>query len=104
MDFRKFLSKPFKKLKGKLLRGSHRCDERSGNKDSRKGREVDDVGGREANQRNSYLYPGVSIEGAVESGPSREGTNVDGTKAILVDVDHPTSAPSILRIGEPDGM
>jgi len=104
MDFRKSFSKSFKKLKGKLPGGSRKRDGRSGSEDSRKGREVDDVEGGEASQRNSYLSSEVSVVGAVESGPSREGINMDGKKPTLVDANPPTSAPLISHIGEPDGM
>ena len=102
MDFRKSLSKPFKKLKGKLPGGSRKRDGRSGSKDRRKGGEADVKGG-EVSQRNSYLRSGFSVEGAVGGGPSGEGSNVDGKKVTLIDADPPTSTPSISHIGEPDG-
>jgi len=104
MDFRKSFSKPFKKLKGKLPGGSRKLDGRSGSEDSRSGRELDDVEGGKASHRSSYLRSEVNVVGAVESGPSREGINIDGKKATLVDANPPTSAPLILHIGEADGM
>jgi len=102
MDFRKSFSKPFKKLKDGFPRGSRKRDGRSEGGDSRKGSKVDVIGG-EASQSNSDLHPEVTV-GTVESGPSREGTNVDGKKTALVDADPPTPAPAISHIGEPDGM
>jgi len=103
MDFRKSFSKPFKKLKDGFPRGSRKRDGRSESEDSRKGSKVDVTGG-EAGQRNLDLHPEVTVLGAVESGPSREGTNVDGKKTALVDADPPIPAPAIPYIGEPDGM
>ena len=97
MDFRKSLAKPFKKLKNKFPWGSRKRDG-SGGEDDRKKAAVDIEGG-EASQRNSYLRSGVSVEGAVESGPHREGRNVDRMEAALVD-DPPTSPPSISHIEE----
>jgi len=104
MDFRKSFSKPFKKLKGKLQGGSRKRDGRSGSEDSRSGRELDVVEGGKASQRNSYLHSEVSVVGAVESGPSQEGINVDGKETTPVDANPPTSAPPISHIGKPDGM
>jgi len=101
MDFRKSFSKPFKKLKDKLLRGSHKRDGRSGGEDSRRGSEVDVKEG-EASHRNTFLHSEVSIKGAAKSGPSREESDVNGKKAALINADPPTSAPSI--IGEPNSM
>jgi len=103
MDFRKSFSKPFKKLKDKLPGGSSKRDGRSGSKGSRKGRAAN-INGSKASQRNSYLNPEVGVEGVVEGGPSREGSNTDGKKVPLVDADPIISTPSILHIGEPDGM
>jgi len=105
MDFRKSFSKPFKRLKDKLPGGSRKRDGRSESEDSRKGSAVDVEGGK-ASQSDSYLHPEVSIEGAVEGGPNRQGSSVGGRKAALqvVDVNPSSSAPSISHIGEPDGM
>ena len=103
MDLRKSFSKPFKKLKDKLLGGSRKRNGRSESEDSRKGRETGVTGG-EASQRISFMHSEVSVDGVAESGPSREETDVEGKTAALVDVDPPTSAPSISRIGGPDGM
>ena len=102
MDLRKSFSKPLKKLKDKLQGGNRKRDGRSESQDSRKGGGVDGDG--EASQRNSFLHSKASVEGAVESGASREGSNVGGKKAALVDVDPAASTPSISHIGEPDGM
>jgi len=100
MDFRKSFLKPFKKLKGKLPGGSRQRDGRSGSEDGRNGRDVSVKGGG-ASQRNPYLH---SVEGAVEGGPNREGTNVDGGEVVLVDVNPPTSAPLVSQVREPDSM
>jgi len=100
MGFRKSFSKSFKKLRDKLPGGSCKRDGRSESEDDREGGEVGVKAG-EASQRNPYLR---SVEGAAESGLNREGTNVDGGEAVLVDVDPPTSAPLILQVGEPDSM
>jgi len=102
MDLRKSLSKPFKKLKDKFPGGGHKRDGRSASKDSRGGG-VADIEGGEVSQRNSFLPSEVSIEGSVGGGPGGEGSNVDGKKVVLVDVDPPVSTPSISHIGEPDG-
>jgi len=105
MDFRTTFSKPLKRLKDKLPGGSRKHDGGSESEDSRKGRWSDFKGG-EASQSNLYQHSEVSVEGAVESGPSREGSSVGGEKTALqaVDLDPSTSAPSILHIGEPDSM
>jgi len=102
MDFRKSFSKPFKKLKDKVRGDSREGDGRSGSEDSRKWRGVDATEG-EASKSSPYLHPEASVEGAVKSGPSREGNNVSGRKAAQVDdVDHPRSAPLISDIRELD--
>ena len=111
MDFRKSLSRPFKKLKDKLPGGSRKRDERSGaedgrsgSRDGRKGRAAD-VEGSGASQRDPSLHPEVLIEGMVESsGPSQEESNVDGKRATLANVDSPKSPSSIPPIREPDGV
>ena len=95
--------KPFKKLKDKLSGGNRKRGGRSESEETRKRSEVE-VKGDEANQRNSFLHSEVGVEGVVESGPSREESNVDGKKAARDDVDPPTPAPLISNIGEPDGM
>jgi len=101
MDFRKSFSKPFKKLKDKLPGVSRKRDGRSESElDRGKGKEAD-VEGSEASQTNSYLHLEGSVEGAVESGPHPEERNVDWKGVTLVDVNPPTSAPSISAIGEP---
>jgi len=102
MDLQKSFSKPLKKLKDKLWGGSRKRDGRSGSEGSRKGGGVGVEG--EASQRDSLLHSEVSVEGAVESGPSGEGSNVGVKKAALVDVDPAASTPSISHIGGPDGM
>ena len=109
MDFRKSFSRPFKKLKDKLPGGSRKRDdggsvgedEQTGSRDSRKGR-VAEVEGSEAGQKGSSPHSEVRAEGVVEGGPGQEGSNVDGKKVTLVDVDPPKSASSIPHIGEPD--
>lgn len=99
MDLRNPFSKPFKKLKDKFPGGSRKRDGRSGGKDGRIRKEADTEGG-EVSQRNSYLRSEVSVEDVVDSGPSAEGSNIDG---ILVDPNPPTSTPMISHAGEPDG-
>ena len=84
-------------------RGDNKRDGRSWSKDGRKGRDADVEGG-EAGQKNSHLHLDVDIGGLVESGPSQEGNNVDGTKVTLINVNRPTSTHPISHIGEPDGM
>jgi len=101
MDFRKTFSKPFKKLKDKLPGGDSKRDGRSWSKDG--SRAANDEGS-EVGQKNSHPHLGVVIGGAVESGPSREGNNIDGKKVALINVNPPTPIPSISHIGEPDSM
>ena len=103
MDFRKPFSKPFKKLKDKLLRGNRKRDGRSGGEDGRMGR-GSSIEASEASQQHSHLHSGADAEGAVESGPSRAGINADGKKPVLVNVNPPTSTPLISNIKELDGM
>ena len=102
MSFRKSFVKPFKKLKDKLPGGSGKRDGGSGSGDGRKGREAD-VEGSEASRSNSYLHSEASIVGTIESGPSREGSNIDGRGATLIDA-HPPSTPLISHVSEPDSM
>jgi hypothetical protein len=99
MGIRDSVSKPFKKLKHRLARGSRKRDGGSGSESNREGRETD-VEGSEASRRNSNLHP--EVEGAVESGPSREGNGGDGKR--VGQVDPPTSTPSISHDKEPDRM
>ena len=89
MDFRGSISKPFKKLKQRLTKGSRKRKEKSGREDSREGGEHDtDASGT---GQSSYLQP--ETEDVVESGPSREERDGDGKK--VVQVNPPTSMPSI---------
>ena len=101
MDLRNTFSKPFKKLRDKFPGGRRKRDGRSGSEDSRKQGQAD-VSGGEASQRSSYLHPEVSVKAAVESGPSGEGGNIGGKGAALIEVDPPTSTPSISNVEEPD--
>ena len=102
MDFRKTLSKPFKKLKVRLPGGRHKRDGRSGDGNDGKGGEAD-VEGSEASQRNSYLQSEVDVGGAVESGPSQEGNDAD-RKEVAPASDPPVSTPSIsAQSGNPNG-
>ena len=102
MDFRKALSKPFKKLKDRLPGGRHKRDGRSGDGNDGRGGEAD-VEGSEASQRNSYLPSEVDVGGAVESGPGQEGNDADGKETAPV-ADPPASTPSISQSGNPNGM
>ena len=101
MDFRKSISKPFKKLKDKLPGSSHKRDGRSRSKDGGKRREADIKGG-EVSRRNSYPRSGASVDGTMEGGPGTEGSDGGGGNVVLVNVNPPTSAPSVLHIWEPD--
>ena len=89
MDLRDSLSRPFKKLKHRFVKGGRKRKEGTGREDSREGREHV-TGGTEAGQ-SSYLHP--ETEDIAESGPSREEKDGDGKK--VVQVDPPTSTPSI---------
>jgi hypothetical protein len=73
-------------------------DRRSGSGNNRRGG-ADDADGREHNQRYSCLHPEV---GDVESGPSRDETNV--SREEVCQADFPTSTPSISHGGKPNGM
>jgi len=99
MDSRQSLSKPFKKLKDKFQGGGGKQDGRRWSKDDGKGGEAD-VEGSEAGQRNSHPHLEVDIGGVVESGPDREGNNVNGRKVALINADPPVPTPSISHIGE----
>ena len=105
MDFRKSFSKPFKKLKDKFPGGSRKRDGGSGGEDGRKGRGADVTDG-EASLSNLNLHSEVSVEGAVESGPSREESNIGGKEAVLqvVGINPPTPTPLISHVGGPDSM
>jgi len=60
------------------------------------------VEGSEPAQRNSHLHSEVRVEGTTETGPTREGSDVGGKEAVPAD-DPPTSIPSIVQGGRPDG-
>jgi hypothetical protein len=79
MDFRKFLSRLFKKLKHRLVGGSRGRGGRSGSENNREGG-VADVDGSESSQRNSRLHSEVDVEDVMEGGSSRERSDVDGKK------------------------
>ena len=99
MDSRNPFSKGLKKLKHKLAEGSRKLDPRPERENDREKREADvERGG--ASQRNSHLHS--EVEDVVESRPSREENDVDGKE--VGQIDPPASAPSILHIGELDGM
>jgi hypothetical protein len=89
MDFQDSISKPFKKLKHRLAKGSRKRKEGSGREDSREGREHD-TEGIEAGQ-SSHLHP--ETEDVVGSGASREEKDGDGKK--VVQVNPPTSMPPV---------
>jgi hypothetical protein len=93
MDFRKSFLKPFKKVKQRLAEGGHKQG-RSESENDQKGRAAD-VDGRRASQQSSHKH---SEGGDMESGPSREGKDVDGKEVGRVDP--PTSTHS----GEPNSM
>jgi hypothetical protein len=99
MDSRNPFSKGFEKLKRKLSGGSRKQDGRSERKNDQDGREANAEGG-EASQKNSRLHP--VVEDVVESRPSLEGNDVDEKE--VDQVNPPTSRPSILHSGEPNGM
>ena len=89
MDFRDSVSKPFKKLKHRLK--EHRRKREGGSKsDTIRGREEYDTEENETGQRSR---PPPEAEGMPESGPS--GEKKDGDDKRVVQVDPPTSAPSI---------
>jgi len=80
------------------MKGSRKRDGRSGSESNREGRETD-VEGSEASRRNPHPHSEVD-EGAVASGPSREGN--DGDMGRVDQADPPTSTPSIPCDREPD--
>jgi hypothetical protein len=97
MESRNPFSKGFKKLKRKLAGGGRKRDGRSGSETDQGGRETDVES--DASQRNSRLQPRVKD---VESGPSREGNDVD--REEVGRIDPPASTPSIPHRGEPNSM
>jgi hypothetical protein len=99
MDLRKKFLKPFKKAKQKLTESHRKRDGRSGSEGDREGKGTD-VGGSETDQKNPRLH--LEVGGVVESGPSREGNDVDGDEGGQVDP--PTLTPSISHGEEPDSV
>jgi hypothetical protein len=95
MDSRNPFSKGFKRLKRKLAGSSRKRDGRSGSENVQDGREADIEGG-EASQWNSRLH--LEVEDVVESGPSREGNDVDGEEVGRVD------PPAFIHSREPNSM
>jgi len=89
MDLRDSVSKPFKKLKNRLTKGSRKRKEGSKGDKNREGRGTN-VEGSEAGQ-SSHLHP--EAESAVNSGPSREENDSRGGN--IVQVNPPASVPSI---------
>ena len=100
MDLRESISKPFKKLRHRLAKGSRKRKEESGREDSREGREHD-TEASEAGQ-SSYLHP--EAEDEAESGPGREGK--DGNSEKVIQADPSISMPSISHSdsGKPNSM
>ena len=100
MDLRNSISKPFKKLKNRLAKGSRKRKEGSKGDNSQKGRETD-VEESEVYQ-SSHLHPGT--EDVAKSGPSREENDGEGKKGVQVNP--PTSTPSISHgdSGKPNSM
>jgi len=99
MDPRDLL-KPFKKLKHRLVKGSRKRDGGSGSENNPEGRGTG-VEGSETSGRNPTPRSEVN-EGAVGSGPTREGNDGDGRR--VDQTDPPTSTPSISRDREPNSM
>ena len=97
MDLRKSFSKPFKKLKHRLMEGNRRPDGRPGREDNREGREAD-VEGSEVSQMNSRLHS--EVEDVVESRPGWEETSNDVKGKNVERVDSSSSPPSISQGGE----
>ena len=64
---------------------------------------ISGVEGSEPSQRNSDSHSEVGVEGAVETGPSLEGSNINEKEGGPVD-DSPTSTPSISQSGKPNSM
>jgi hypothetical protein len=82
MDFRDSILKPFKKLKRRFAKGSRKRGEGPGREH--------DTEGSEPGQ-SSHQHP--ETEDVVESGPSQAEN--DGEGENVVQVDPPTSTPSI---------
>ena len=61
------------------------------------------VEGSELARRSSRLCSEVGVEGATETGPRQEGSDIGGGEATPVN-DPPISVPSILQGRKPDGM
>lgn len=101
MDFRKSLSKPFKKLKHRLAEGSRKRDGRSGSENDRDGRETN-VEGSEAGQTNSRLHS--EVEDVVDSGLNQEGGSKDVKEKKVGQVGSSASTPPISPGVEPEGM
>ena len=103
MDLRKFVSKPFKKLKHRLAERSRKRGGGSGSESDRDRREAN-IEGTEASQRSSRLHSEVEVAESQApaqplDGPNRERDSND-VKGKKVDrVDSPISPPPIL----PDG-
>lgn len=90
MDLRDSISKPFKKLKHRLSKGSRKRKEGSGGEDIGDGREHD-TEGRETDQ--SFHLPHPETGNVAETGLSQE-KGEDNSKEV-VQVDLPTPTPSI---------
>lgn len=93
MGIQKFFSRPFKKLKGKLLGSRRKQAGRSGIKDGTIGGNIGAEGGE----------PSQSNSGAVGSGPVQEGNGVDRNTAAPI-VLPSTSTPLISQSRTPDGV
>jgi hypothetical protein len=98
MDLRNSFLKPFKKAKQRIKGGRLKRDRGSESKNDRGGKEAD-AEGSEVSQRNSRLHS--EAEDVVESGPSREGKDVDEKEVGQID---PSSTLLIPRSEEPNGM
>ena len=100
MDLQDSVLRPFKKLKHRLTKGSRKRKEISGREDNREAREHDTEGSETG--QSSYLRP--ETKDVAESGPSRE--EKDGDSKKVVQVDPPTSTPSISHndSGKPNSM
>lgn len=94
------VSKPFKKMKNRLAKVIHKRREGSGGDSRQEGGETN-VKESEAGQSS---HPHPKTEGLATSGPSREENDGGGGKAV--EVNPPTSAPSISHSdsGEPNSM
>ena len=99
MGIRDSVSKPFKKLKNRFVEGIRKRRDGSRSDSNRGG--GTDAEESEADQ-SSHLYP--ETEEVANSGPSRAENDGEGKK--VVEVNPPTSTPSISHIdgGKPDSM